>query len=550
MSGSATSTTVTGLTNGTTYTFKVTAINAIGTGPDSAASNAVTPRAMIFDLAVPPVVDSGDPNAVELGVKFSADTFGTINGVRFYKAAANTGTHIGSLWTTGGQRLAQATFTNETASGWQQVDFATPVAVTPGTTYVASYFAPNGHYSYASPGFGSAVDNPPLHALANSTSPNGVYAYGGASSFPTDSWNASNYYVDVMFAPAAAPGQVTTVSATAGSGSATVKWTAPSTGGPATSYTVTPYIGSTAQTPTTVTGSPPATSTTISGLTAGTSYTFTVQASNPSGSGPASAPSNAVTPTGGVAPSAPTGVTATPASKSALVSWTAPSNDGGGAITGYTVTPYIGSTAQTPTQVDGSSTSTTVAGLTNGTAYTFKVTATNAFGTGPASAASNAVTPQSTIFDFTTPANIDSSDNSSVVLGVKFQSDVAGSIVGIRFYKAAANTGTHIGSLWTSGGTRLAQATFAGETASGWQQVNFSSPVAISANTIYVAAYLAPKGHYSYKSSGFSTGVDNSPLHALANSVSSDGVYRYSTTSVFPNSTFSATNYYVDVVFK
>ena len=71
------------------------------------------------------------------------------------------------------------------------------------------------------------------------------------------------------------------------------------------------------------------------------------------------------------------------------MSWTAPSSTGGSAITSYTVTPFIGSTAQTPVTVTGSppATSTTVTGLTNGTAYTFTVSATNATGTGPASVA-------------------------------------------------------------------------------------------------------------------------------------------------------------------
>ena len=65
--------------------------------------------------------------AVELGVKFRADRAGTATGVRFYKAAANTGTHTGSLWSATGTRLAQVTFTNETASGWQAATFSTPV---------------------------------------------------------------------------------------------------------------------------------------------------------------------------------------------------------------------------------------------------------------------------------------------------------------------------------------------------------------------------------------------------------------------------------------
>jgi Fibronectin type III domain/Glyoxal oxidase N-terminus/Kelch motif len=93
-------------------------------------------------------------------------------------------------------------------------------------------------------------------------------------------------------------------------------------------------------------------------------------------------------------PGAPTGVTATPGNGSATVSWTAP-NNGGSPIASYTVTPYIGNAAQTPTVISGSppGTSTTITGLTNGTSYTFAVTATNAVGTGPPSSPSAAVTP-------------------------------------------------------------------------------------------------------------------------------------------------------------
>jgi hypothetical protein len=547
---SATSATVTGLTNDTTYTFKVTATNAIGTGPASTASNAIEPEATIFDFATPATADSGDTAAVELGVKFTADYGGSVTGVRFYKGAGNTGTHIGSLWTTGGTRLAQATFSNESPSGWQSVTFSGPVPISANTTYIASYFAPNGHYSVTNNGLASGTDNAPLHAVADSTSPNGVYAYGSSSAFPSGSYHAGNYGVDVLFAPPAAPGTPTGVTATAGPSSANVSWTAPSGGGPVTSYKLTPYIGSTAQTAKTVTGTPPATTTTISGLTPGTAYTFTVRASNQGGSGPESANSNSVTPTSAAAPAAPTGVTAQADSTSAIVGWTAPSDDGGSPITGYTVTPYAGSTAQPASNVGGSTTSTRITGLTNGTSYTFKVTATNAVGPGSASGASSAVIPRPSIFELGTPATVDSGDTGSVNLGVKFNSDVAGSITGIRFYKASANTGTHVGALWSTGGALLGQGTFSGESSSGWQTVTFANPVAISASTTYVAAYLAPNGHYSLTGAGFASGaVDNPPLHALGNDTSPNGVYASSGVSAFPSASFNASNYWVDVLF-
>src|SRR5690349_21508406 len=109
-----------------------------------------------------------------------------------------------------------------------------------------------------------------------------------------------------------------------------------------------------------------------------------------------------------------------------------------------------------------------------------------------------------------TPTNLDVGADSPIELGVSFKSDVNGFITGIRFYKSANNTGAHVGNLWTSTGTLLASATFANETASGWQQVNFSNPVAITANTVYVASYHCTGGHYSVNRGAFAaSGVDS-----------------------------------------
>jgi hypothetical protein len=150
--------------------------------------------------AVPGTVDSGPDAAVELGMKFKSDVNGTITSIRFYKSSNNTGTHVGNLWSSTGTLLASATFTSETASGWQQVNFATPVTITANTVYVASYHTTVGHYSF-DPNFflSSGIDNPPLHALQDGVSGvDGVFAYGSTSVFPSNGFNSSNYWVDIV----------------------------------------------------------------------------------------------------------------------------------------------------------------------------------------------------------------------------------------------------------------------------------------------------------------------------------------------------------------
>jgi uncharacterized protein DUF4082/Big-like domain-containing protein len=206
----ATVTPTAALSNSTSYTISVVggtsgikdaagnALLSTVTSTFTTAAATVTPTTIWPSTAKPKVVDVKEADPVELGVKFTADTNGYITGIRFYKAAGNTGTHIANLWTSDGELLATATFTSETASGWQQVNFATPVAITAGTTYVASYFAPNGHFSvdrsYLANGFNSGNLHVPVGG--------GVFAYGGNSLFPNQSYQNSNYWVDVDFTPA------------------------------------------------------------------------------------------------------------------------------------------------------------------------------------------------------------------------------------------------------------------------------------------------------------------------------------------------------------
>jgi len=147
---------------------------------------------------VPATITDSDPNAVELGLKFRSSVAGSVTGVRFYKGSYNTGTHVGHLWSSTGTLLATVTFANETASGWQQATFSTPVSIQANTTYIISYHCQNGHYSSNGNYFQSSVSTGSLTALQNGTTGNGVYAYGSGT-FPNQTWNASNYWVDVLF---------------------------------------------------------------------------------------------------------------------------------------------------------------------------------------------------------------------------------------------------------------------------------------------------------------------------------------------------------------
>ena len=122
-------------------------------------------------------------------------------------------------------------------------------------------------------------------------------------------------------------------------------------------------------------------------------------------------------------------------------------------------------------------------------------------------------------------------DGLALALGVKFSTSSNGYITGLRFYKASGNTGTHIGQLYTLSGTLLAQATFTNETASGWQQVNLTNPVAVTAGTVYIVSYHSSAGNYSTTYNYFTTAVVNGPLRGLANGENGgNGLYRYNAT--------------------
>lgn len=410
--------------------------------------NIGAPATSVWDSStLPETVDAGPDSSIELGVKFSSDMSGYITGARFYKASTNRGTHVANLWTSTGTLLATATFTAETASGWQQVSFPTPVPITANTVYVMSYHTDVGHYSYTSGYFsGRIAHNPPLRLV------DGVYAYGATRAFPTSSFNATNYWVDVVFSPTAPPPAPLTITTTAvPDGAATVPYSAVLSGAGGTS----PFAWSVSSGALPPGLSIDANTGAISGTpTALGTYDFTIQLSD------ASAPVQAVT-------------------RSMRI----------------TVATTISSTIWPETAV---------------------------------------------------PDVVDAGPDNSVELGVRFRTDADGRVTGVRFYKATTNGGTHTANLWSSTGTLLATATFTNETPSGWQQVSFSTPVAVTANTIYVVSYHTDVGHYSYTPSYFSgVGVDNPPLHVPTGG----GVFAYGPQGTFPGNSSNGTNYWVDVIF-
>src|SRR5262249_9803735 len=360
------------------------------------------------------------------------------------------------LWTSSGALLASATFSSETASGWQQVMFGTAVRITANTTYVASYHTNVGHYSDDVFGFGrSGGDQSPLHALAEGVDgSNGLYAYG-SSVFPAQSYQSSNYWVDVVFS--------TTSSDTT----------------PPTVASVTPPAGAT-----------------------GVATTSAVTATFSDAMNPAT-----------------------------ISSTTFQLRDGVGNLVAATVTPGSPSTTATLTPSSALAASTTyTATITTGVKDVAGNAMASPYSWSFTTAAGGSACPCTIWNTSATPAVVAANDPNAVELGVRFRADQSGSITGIRFYKAAANAGTHVGNLWSNSGTLLATATFTNEASSGWQQVNFATPVSIAANTTYVASYHTNTGNYSVNGAYFATaGVDNGPLHALANGVDgANAVYAYS----------------------
>ncbi|MEO6879342.1 MAG: DUF4082 domain-containing protein, partial [Mycobacteriaceae bacterium] len=694
----------------------------------------------LFSDNTPSQVDSGDSGPVELGVKFQTTVASLVTGVRFYKASANTGTHTGSLWTSGGTLLATGTFAAESPSGWQSLTFANPVPVSAGTTYVASYNAPVGRYSVDAGYFtGKGAGQVPLVAPASGTpaGPNGVFRYG--SGFPTSSFADSSYWVDVTVDGGAVdmtpPAVVTTTPTGGATGvdpAAAVSATFTEPVSPSTvTLTLTGPAGAVPGATTVAADGRSASFAPASALSAATAYSATVRATDLSGNAMVAATSWGFTTGAAVVPgqcpctifgsSVPTkvdggdpsavelGVRITPTTNTTITGvrfYKAPTNTGvhtgslwaangqllatgtfagesasgwqtltfatavpvvagrgyvasyrtstghysadrgyftgrqaGGAPVvapasttsagngvyryggGYPTSSYgdtnywvdviasnVGADTTPPTvtgrtpapgavgvvtdaavsatfsePVDATTVVVTVtgpggavvAGTTTvsadalsvnfvpaapaaaSTPYTVSVRASDlqgnvmpapdtwtfTTGSGPAP-----VTCPCSVFGNATPTTIDAGDAGAIELGMRITPAVSSLITGRRFYKAAANTGTHTGSVWTTSGTLLATGTFTAESATGWQVLTFATPVQVRGGSSYVVSYRTPSGHYSADQGFFATtGAGKPPITAPASTAAApNGLYRYG--GGFPTYSYNSTNYWVDAL--
>ena len=569
------------LANSTTYTARVSgATDASGNVMDpvtwtftTGASSFNCPCSIWPGTATPDRTDP-DRNSVELGVRFRPSTSGMVTGIRFYKPVESTGTHVGTLWSNTGTKLGTVTFTNESTSGWQQATFATPIPVTANTTYVASYYTPS-RYAVSSNYFTTATTRGPLTALQDGTDgDNGVYRYTSAGSvFPNQTFKSENYWVDVVFEdkdnvkPA-----VSSQTPVPNSTNVGLNVTPTSTFSEAVQQSTISFElrdPSANQVPATA-GYDAATRTAKltpnSPLAASTTYTARVAGATDS-SGNVMDPVTWTFTTGAPDTTKPTVMSRTPAPNATSVSLgtkaTAVFDE---AVQQSTITfelrdPAVNlvpsSTSYDP--ATRTATLTPTSPLAASTTYTARVAgATDTSGnvmdpvTWTFTTGASAFNCPCTIWSATATPDATDADTSAVELGVKFRTSESGFITGIRYYRPAEATGTHVGSLWTGTGTRLASVTFTGGTASGWQQATFPAPVAVSANTTYVASYFTPSRYVNSHQYFASSATTRGPLTALQDGTDGgNGVYRYtSTAGAFPNNTYNSESYWVDVVFE
>src|SRR6185436_9980078 len=173
----------------------------------------------LFTNQTPAITNASDGSNVnyELGTAFTSTTTGQITAIRFWKASSESGTHTGRIWSSTGTLLGSVSFTGETASGWQQQALATPLSIAANTNYIVSVNTGNSFYVSTNSGLATQIANGNLLSVVGN---NGLY--GSTGTFPTNSWQNSNYFRDVVFVPGATYSISGTISPAATANGATV----------------------------------------------------------------------------------------------------------------------------------------------------------------------------------------------------------------------------------------------------------------------------------------------------------------------------------------
>lgn len=548
---------------------------------------------------------------VTLGVKFQSSVRGFVKGVRFFSAdnvSVTPGDYTGQLWNESGTLLASGTFTNLTTDSWQELIFDQPVLIDAATTYIASYHTKFDTYVISENELTTAVTNGSLTALDDATAGgNGVYAYGSTANFPVYTFNASNYWVDVIFSPEEFTFNLTDI---------TDDEDCNNTGALQT-LVVTSVDCSTL--PLTMAVQPSITLTAI-----GQQFSVTV-ASDFAGVPPGPDIDDievhlqfddtklqvvsiteepvALAFTDKPIPAAATGnqvnyhATTTvpvPADDFSILTITFEVIGGAGTTTPLTLrrdpptdeTRIAGGGASILASVSNATVtinaddcvvptvtlSAPAGALTcNGQSFDLVLAASPApVGVEPfdltisgpggtftyndvpiGGTITNFVPTVENIWPASYPLPIPPTETDlSVTLGVKFRSSVSGFVKGIRFFSPDdVSTGDFTGQLWSESGDLLASGTFSAVTASAWQELTFATPILIDANTIYVASYHTTSINYVQTQNGLVNDVSNGSLTAPGSaSVGGNGVYTYGGTPTFPTESVDG-HYWVDVMF-
>jgi hypothetical protein len=511
--------------------------------------------ASLFTTQTPVVTNatdgSGSAGDYELGMEFRSSKPGTIDAIRYYKAASETGTHTGRIWSAAtGQQLATVTFTNETGSGWQQQTLDTPLDIQANTTYIVSVNA-NTHYVATSNGLATTLTNGDLSAVADGS--NGVYNTTPGS-LPIQSFNNANYFRDIVFTPNApvnnTPGSVN-VTGTATQNQALTANVADADGLTGVTINYQWQQSSNGTTWTNITG---ATNQTLSLAQAQVGNRVRVTANYTDALG--SSESLTSTASGVVANVNDPGALTVNGITSQGNTLTANVADPDGLPSTIAYQWQQSSNGTTWTNISGATTQTL--SLTNSfvgqqvrvnAIYTDVLGANESILSNPTPIISATAQTQS-LFTTQTPVVTNATDGSGSAgdyeLGMEFRSSKPGTIDAIRYYKAASETGTHTGRIWSAAtGQQLATVTFTNETGSGWQQQTLDTPLDIQANTTYIVSVNA-NTHYVATSNGLATTLTNGDLSAVADG--SNGVYN-TTPGSLPIQSFNNANYFRDIVF-